>query len=868
MPPGRPPRPRRVGPAQTLSVTARGDEFTGAQDALRTGWDPAEPGLAPKVLRSGRFGRVFTTRVRGQVYAQPLVVGRMVIAATEQDWVYGIDAVTGRVHWSVRLGHPGRAPGCPDLQPRIGITGTPVYDPRTRMVDVVAETTRGGGRHASYHLFAVNPLNGHVTRRVAIGGHPVNDPRLSFSAVKQLQRPALLLLGNWVLAAFGSHCDQPPYVGYVAAVNPSTGRSRLWSDESGLTNAQGGIWQSGGGLMSDGPGRAFFASGNGISPAPGPGGRPPGQLGDAVVRLAIGRYGALSARDFFSPRDAPALAAADIDFGSGGPAGLPFGTRGRPHLLVQAGKDGRVFLLNRDHLGGREQGPGGGDAAVSQAGPFGGLWGHPAAFGDTRVVTLGNSGASHDYVYYLGRDDYLRYLKFRLVHAGRPVLTDAGNSSFTFGYTSGSPVVTSAGTNTGSAVVWAERVAGPHGSRASLNAFKAVPGSHCRRPCTMRPLWSGPLGRAVSFATPATAGGRVYVGTRDGHLLAFGLRGKAALGPAAQVSFPATAVGGRADRDVTVTASARVTVDAVTASATGPGTFGVARVTAAGPGRPGGGAGQPVRFPVTLRRGDVLHAAVQFAPAAPGGLTGTLALRVADPQAAGLGGPELDVPLSGEGVQAGLFATPGSVDFGLTDTPEASVPVGTGLPMNVVISNGGSAAETVTGVTGPGAPFSAAGLPRPGTRLQPGQAIVVQVTYRPQAAGPAAGQITIAGSAGPAAVITLHGTGLPLLSRLSPSATSVDFGVVRPGHQATAYVTISNTGNLPATVAGTSRLAVPFRNVFSVYRGLPVVPGTSLTLQLTFRPPRSGTFTGSYQLTWTDALGRHTQTLRLTGTGG
>ncbi len=859
-----------AGPARAQSPGGRagGGEVTGDQDALRTGWDPAEPGLAPKVLRSGRFGRVFSTRVHGQVYAQPLVVGQMVIAATEQDWVYGIDAVTGRVHWSVRLGHPGQAPGCPDLQPRIGITGTPVYDPQTGMVNVVAETTRPGGRQAAYYLFAVNPRSGHVTRRVAIGGHPVNDPRLSFSAVKQLQRPALLLLGPWVLAAFGSHCDQPPYAGYVAAINPSTGRSRLWSDESGLTSAQGGIWQSGGGLMSDGPGRAFFTSGNGISPAPGPGTRPPGQLGDAVVRLAVGRYGALSAQDFFSPRDAPALAAADIDFGSGGPAGLPFGTRGLPHLLVQAGKDGRVFLLNTDHLGGREQGPGGGDAAVSQAGPFGGQWGHPAVFGDTRVVTLGNSGASRDYVYYLGRDDYLRYLKFRLGQAGRPALTDVGNSSFTFGYTSGSPVVTSTGTRTGSAVVWAERVAGPHGSGASLNAFPAVPGSHCRRPCTMRPLWSGPIGRAAAFASPATAGGRVYVGTGDGYLLAFGLRSRAALGPAAQVSFPATAVGGHAGRDVTVTASARVTVDAVTASATGPGTFGVARIVAAGPGRPGGAAGQPVRFPVTLRRGDVLRAAVEFAPAAPGGLTGTLALRVADPQAAGLGGPDLDVPLSGEGIRAGLFARPGRLDFGLTDTPEASVPVGTGLPVNVVVSNGGPAAETVTGVTGPAAPFSAAGLPRPGTRLQPGQAIVIQVTYRPRAAGPAAGQITIAGSAGPAAVISLHGTGRPPVSRLSPSAATVNFGRVQPGHQATAYVTISNTGNLPATVAGTSRLAVPFRNVFSVYRGLPVVPGTSLTLQLTFRPPRRGTFTGTYQLTWTDALGRHTSTLRLTGTGG
>ena len=173
-----------------------GSEFTGAQDALRTGWDPAEPGLAPKVLRSGRFGRVFTTRVRGQVYAQPLVVGRMVIAATEQDWVYGIDAVTGRVHWSVRLGPPGPRPRVPrpaapdrhhrhpGLRPADG--GWSTWSPRRPGAAAGTPPTT---------CSRSTRVNGHVTRQVAIGGHPVNDPRLRFSAVKQLQRPALLLLG-------------------------------------------------------------------------------------------------------------------------------------------------------------------------------------------------------------------------------------------------------------------------------------------------------------------------------------------------------------------------------------------------------------------------------------------------------------------------------------------------------------------------------------------------------------------------------------------------------------------------------------------------------------------------------------------------
>jgi hypothetical protein len=185
--------------------------------------------------------------------------------------------------------------------------------------------------------------------------------------------------------------------------------------------------------------------------------------------------------------------------------------------------------------------------------------------------------------------------------------------------------------------------------------------------------------------------------------------------------------------------------------------------------------------------------------------------------------------------------------------------------MSVVVTNGGTAAETVTSVTGPAGPFRATGLPRAGTVLQPGQAIVVQVTYTPDSAGPAAGQITIAGSAGPPATIALQGTGRPPVSRLRPSTGTVRFGPVRPGQQATAFVTVSNTGNLPATVAGTSRLPVPFGNVFSLYRGLPMVPGTSVTLELTFRPPRPGTYTGNYQLAWTDALGRHTAVIHLVG---
>jgi hypothetical protein len=318
-------------------------------------------------------------------------------------------------------------------------------------------------------------------------------------------------------------------------------------------------------------------------------------------------------------------------------------------------------------------------------------------------------------------------------------------------------------------------------------------------------------------------------------------------------------VGGSTTRAVTVTASAAVTVTSVTTStAAGPPSFSVGRVTETGPGR----AAAPVSFPVTLSAGERLQAPVQFRPAAPGGLSGTLSFILA-----GQDGPALDVPLAGDGTRTGLYATPSALPFVLTQSPETSVPVGTQVPMTADITNGGTSTQTVTSVTGPAAPFSATGLPRPGTRLRPGQSIVVQVTYSPVSAGPAASSITIRGSGGTAAVLALGGTGRAPVSRLTTSRASVSFGSVRLGQQATASVVITNAGNLPATVDGTSRLANPFASMFPVDRGLPVNPGVDLDLQLTFRPSRRGPVTGVYQLSWTDRLGRHTVTVHLTGTG-
>jgi hypothetical protein len=848
----------------TMAAAARGD-VTASQDNLRTGWDPDEPGLSPAALRGGKFGRVFSRRVRGQVYAQPLIVGNTVIVATERDWVYGLNAATGRVKWSDHLGTPWSAATttCTDLVPTVGITSTPVYDPRTRAVYLIAEIVRRSPTKPVFSMFGINAQTGRITERVPIGGSPLNDRQLRFDAFDQWQRTGLLLLGGRVYAGFASHCDDRPYAGFVAGVDVSTRAVRLWTDEAGLTDEQAGIWQSGGGLMSDGPGRIFLTSGNGVSPAPGKGTAPPGQLAESVVRLAVQPGGRLVARDFFSPGDAPALDAADTDFGSGGPVGLPFGSKAFPRLLVQAGKDGRVFLLDRDGLGGRMRGPGGRDAYVSKTGPFGGQWGHPAVFGDTTTVTASHSRRSADYVYYVGMNDYLRALKLRVSKAGRPRLADVANTTVRFSFGSGSPVVTSGGTGSRSAVVWVVRTARPadgSGSRGTLDAFRAVPSARCARPCVMRPIWSAPIGTATKFSIPATGSGHVYVGT-NGQVICFARRTRAPLGRAEPVTFGGTSLGSAAKRIVTLTASTRVTVAAVAVHgdrSPDPFTLGRVRMTAGG-----GRKAAPVRFPVTLRPGDSLHALVTFQPTARGGTTGVLSFTT---PSARYGGTQ--VPLSGDGTEPGLYAQPRALSFAYSNEhATGKVPVGTAVSMTADITNGGTATETVTSVTGPAGPFTAVGLPRAGASIRPGAAIVVQVTYAPRRAGRGSSVITVREQSGAKVTVHLAGSALPAVSTLTPAPARVRLGKVRLGTRATATIDIKNSGNLPATVTIAAPLDSPFATVYRVPRGLPLTPGNDLQIPVRFTPASTGTATGVYELTWTDLLGTHTLHVHLSGTG-
>jgi hypothetical protein len=361
-------------------------DVTGAADDLRTGWYPDEPALTPAVVSGGAFQQVFKATLHGQIYAQPLTADDTLLVVTEDNWAYGLDPNSGAVRWEVQLGTPvnsGEAPiECSDLSPHIGITGTPVIDTSSNIAYFVANRYLSGSSGAmAWYMHAVDLADGHEAAGfpVQISGEAQNLPAgVHFEAPQELQRPALLLMGGVVYAAFGSHCDKAPYEGWIAGVSTSGHLTTMWASASGGAS----IWQSGGGLISDGPGQILFATGNDSGapgegdPAPGPGSAPPeGRLGESVVRAQVQPEGDLRATDFFSPSNNALLDEGDVDLGSGAPIALPspyFGTPSVPHLLVQVGKEGYVYLLNRDELGGMGQGPGGTDHVVQRLGPYGG----------------------------------------------------------------------------------------------------------------------------------------------------------------------------------------------------------------------------------------------------------------------------------------------------------------------------------------------------------------------------------------------------------------------------------------------------------------------------------------------------------------
>lgn len=799
---------------------ARGDELTVSQDNLRTGWDQHEPNLGPAQVASSTFGQQFATQLTGQIYAQPIVVGGNVIVATEENNVYSVNGSTGAIQWSVNLGPswPASAIGCSDLQPDLGITSTPVYDPATNAIYLVSKDNNGPNvQNPNYYMHALNPSTGADLPGwpVTIAGTPANDPGDPFNAMHEGQRPGLLLLDGAVYAAFGSHCDFGPYRGYVVGVSTSTAKmTAMWATEQGSANNGGGIWGGGGGLVSDGSGRIFFSTGNGVAPPAAPGSPVPATLSESVVRLQVNSDGSLTPADFFSPANAPTLDQNDTDLGSGGPVALPdgFGTAQYPHVLLQQGKDGRIFILNRDSLGGRSQGTGGTDNVLGTVGPYQGQWGHPA-------VWPGDGG----YVYFVDNGGPLRAFKSGSVN-GVPTVSLAGTSSSTFPYTSGSPVVTSNGTTSGSGVVWAVWSSGPDGGNSTLRAYSAVPGSNGQ----MSLLYSAPIGTASKFMTPASDGNRVFVGTRDGKLLAFGSPANTVL-TGSPVDFGSVATGTTTSKTLTLTAQTALTVNSVTTSSP----FGVT----------------PPTLPLNMNAGDVLQLPVTFAPANAGPANAIVAVATSS--------GNVGFSLTGSGTQPGLSATPSSVDFGQLST-------GATKTINVQVNNTGTAAETVSASTAPASPFTVTGLPANGTAVAAGGSFVLAITYAPTAAASDSSSVSITSTSG-TINIPLTGSAVAGSGHLTIAPATTDFGQVNMGSSLTRTFNISNTGNLPLTITKAKAPTGDYSTTSPLAEGTVIGPGQTVQQTVTFTPSRPGVQTANYELT--PDTGQGAQNVPLTGIG-
>jgi outer membrane protein assembly factor BamB len=292
------------------------DWTTYHRDAARTGVAPAQPA-------AGALSIAWRRHLDGAVYGQPLAIGGLVIAATEGNTVYGLDRATGKVRWHVHLGTPVplSALPCGDIDP-LGITGTTVYDPATRMVYAVAETT---GFHHVLAGIAV-PTGKLVFRREvpAPDGHPRYDQ----------QRAALLLNRGRVYVAFGGlFGDCGPYQGSISGI-PVSGRGPIVSYKV-PTAREAGMWAAGGPVA--GPdGTVYVSAGNGAAT------RPPYDGSDSVTALTP----ALRRTGIFAPTTWPADNAADLDLGSTSPGLLGNG------MILAVGKSGTGYLLNSRHLTG------------------------------------------------------------------------------------------------------------------------------------------------------------------------------------------------------------------------------------------------------------------------------------------------------------------------------------------------------------------------------------------------------------------------------------------------------------------------------------------------------------------------------------
>jgi hypothetical protein len=483
-------------------------------DNYRTGWNSQETVLTPAAVHGSSFGVLKTIVLDDQVEAQPLVVSKVnitagkfkgtthnvVYVATDNNSIYAIDISSGAVLLNPNFGPPVVKPlSCHIYNPDVGINSTPVIDLSSNTLYAVVYTQQSSGPAYFVHALDLGSLTDKVTPELISGAHTLsNGTTYSFNATYQRQRPALLLANGNVYAAFGSFCDKAPNLsrGWVlgwqtGSLAPLPGNQLLDTQASDMGQYfLSSIWMSGSGPAADDSGNVLFITSNSD---------PSGNTYDGVTDIQESVIKASSdlstVLDSFTPSDVAYLDENDQDFGSGGVMVLPDQPGSIPHLAVAAGKEGSMFLMNEDELGGFST------QTNNVLGTYsiGPCWCGQSYFVDptdnaARVVSSGGSSI----------------MVWKLLTSPTPSLTEV-TSSPTLN-TVGTGFFTSVSSNgTANPIVWA--LSRPTGKQTAvyLYAFSPDLGG-----ATMKQLFTGTAGTWVSNGAntnlvPVVANGKVFV---------------------------------------------------------------------------------------------------------------------------------------------------------------------------------------------------------------------------------------------------------------------------------------------------------------------------------------------------------------------
>jgi hypothetical protein len=356
-------------------VAHAADVTTHHYDTLRTGWNAAETVLTPAAVSGASFQLSTTVSLDEQVDAQPLLLQAqsipgqgthdVVYVATEGDTVYGIDAASGAILMSRSLGTPvpytALPGGCNNNSDVVGINSTPVIDPTTGTLYVIAYTYESSQPVYRIHALSVTTLADRVAPVVVTASASLtNGDTYTFTPVSSRQRSALLLANGTVYAGFASFCDNNANEsrGWVLGWNT---RSLVPLPANTLINKLGtsahqfflsSIWMAGAGLAANSAGNLYFVTSN--TDYNGKEYNPVTNVAESAVQISPDL---LTVQSLFTPLNQASLDRDDNDFGSGGILLLPPQAGSSTDLATAAGKDGILYLLNADNLGSGKSAP-------------------------------------------------------------------------------------------------------------------------------------------------------------------------------------------------------------------------------------------------------------------------------------------------------------------------------------------------------------------------------------------------------------------------------------------------------------------------------------------------------------------------------